>query len=244
MPRNKRANNSENIPQEKATFTHKSGIRKSVRIIPRNIHQEEYLEYLMDSNKVIVLAHGPAGTGKTELAMLSGIKALSEKRVEKLILCRPGIGVDDENHGYLPGDLNEKMEPWVRPLFDVLLEYYSGKELAMMVENRVIEATPLQYIRGRNLKNCFIIADEFQNGSISQCKCLFTRLCENVKIVVTGDNDQSDRRTNENGLLFFKNSLKAWGESKYIASVEFDSADIERHPVVAEVLEIFKKAGK
>jgi phosphate starvation-inducible PhoH-like protein len=227
---------------EQATFTTKSGIRKAVRIIPRNERQEEYLEYLLDPKKMIVISHGPAGTGKSLLAMLAGIKALSEKKVDNLILCRPAIGVDEEDHGFLPGDINDKMEPWTRPLFDVLYEYYSGKDIQQMLDNRVIEMAPLMYMRGRNLKNCWLVLDEAQNCSLSQIKTTFTRICENTKIVVTGDNSQSDRRGTENGLLNFKRLVEEYSKiakPEYIASVEFSHKDIERHPVVSEVLKIF-----
>lgn len=229
------------IPTEDtAQYTVSKGIRKAVRIIPRNLHQEEYLEYLMDPQKVIVIAHGPAGSGKSQLAMMAGIKALSEKKIDKLILCRPAIGVDEEDHGFLPGDINEKMEPWARPLLDVLFEYYSGKEIEAMLENKVLEIAPLMYMRGRNLRNCWMVLDEAQNCSLSQIKTVFTRICDNVKIVVTGDNAQSDKRSGENGLLQFKKLLAEHPTNQYMAQVEFDHKDIERHPVVAEVLHIFK----
>lgn len=224
----------------KATYTTKTGIRKAVRIIPRNIHQEEYLAQLLDPEKMIILAHGPAGTGKSVIAMMAAIKALSEKQVQKIILCRPSVGVDDEDLGFLPGDINEKMEPWVRPLFDVLYEYYSAKEIETLVENRVIEVAPLGFMRGRNLKDCFVILDEAQNCGKSQILALFTRLCDNSKLVVTGDNDQSDRKSGENGLLLFTRALALYGESEYISSIEFTRNDIERHPVVGVVLDIFK----
>ena len=229
---------------ETPQFSTKFGIRKSVRIIPRNIHQEDYLAHLMDSQKMIVLAHGPAGCGKSVMAMLAAIKALSEKKVSKIILCRPSVGVEDENLGFLPGTVQDKLAPWVQPLVDVLAEYYSNKELSAMIENNVVEFLPLMYMRGRNIKDAFVILDEAQNASISQCKAVFTRLCDNSKLVVTGDNDQSDRKQSENGLLFFKKALADYGGSSYISSVEFNQKDIERHAVVSEVLDIFKSAGK
>ena len=232
------------VQQESAHYTTKSGIRKAVRIIPRNCHQEEYLEYLLDSEKIVVIAHGPAGVGKTQLAMLAGIKALSEKKVEKLILCRPSVGVDDEDLGFLPGDITEKMQPWVRPLLDVLIEYYSKKDIDNMVENGVIEFAPLMHMRGRNIKSAFVILDEAQNTTIAQCKSLLTRLCDNAKVILTGDNEQSDRRTNENGLLFLKEAMDKFGGSNYISYIDFDFKDIERHPVVKDILQIFKAAGK
>jgi phosphate starvation-inducible protein PhoH and related proteins len=224
----------------KAKFTTKSGIKKPIHIIPRNIHQEEYLEYLLDPEKMIIIANGFAGTGKTLLGMLAGIKALSEKKVNKIILCRPSVGVDDENLGFLPGDIDEKMGPWVQPLVDILLEYYPTKDLEKMIESKIIEFLPLMYMRGRNIKNAFVILDEAQNTVKSQMLCLCTRLCEGSKLVITGDNNQSDKQNGENGLYIFKNAIEKYGKSKYIASVEFGITDIERHPVVTEVLNIFK----
>jgi phosphate starvation-inducible PhoH-like protein len=227
------------VQPEKANYTTKSGIRKAVRIIPRNVHQEEYLEYLLNEDKMIVLASGCAGTGKTYLAMLAAIKALSEKKVEKIILCRPLIGVDDESVGFLPGDLKEKLAPWLIPLFDVLSEYYSQKEIDNLLESNIIEITPIGFMRGRNIKNTFVIVDETQNCSENQLKTMFTRLCEGSKLIITGDNDQTDKKNGSNGLLKFKNLLDKYGEAKYIASINFDHKDIERHPVVSEVLKIF-----
>jgi phosphate starvation-inducible PhoH-like protein len=238
------ADSNHQVEPEPAKYTTKSGIKKAVRIIPRSSHQEEYLEHLLNPDKIIVLAHGCAGSGKTHLALLSAIKAFSEKKIDKIILCRPSVGVDDEDLGYLPGDINDKMLPWMQPFIDVLLEYYSAKDIFAMTENKVIEFLPLMNMRGRNIKHAYVLLDEAQNTSISQCKTVFTRLCENSKLIVTGDNDQSDRNSSENGLLFFKNALHKFGGSSYIGSVEFTQADIQRHPIVDEVLNIFKLSGK
>jgi phosphate starvation-inducible PhoH-like protein len=228
------ANSSTIIPFEKQF------IKKSVKIIPRNIHQEEYLEYLLDPNKSVVIATGPAGTGKTVLAMMVGVKMLLEKKVSKLILTRPMVSVLGEEHlGALPGTLEEKMDPWVRPLMDVLLEHYGMRDIETMIYNRVIEIVCLSHLRGRNFKDAFIIADELQNSTISQCKMLLTRLCENAKIVLTGDNRQSDRRDSDNGLLHFKTLLSNFPNSRYISSVDFGYKDIERSKVVSEVLKIY-----
>ena len=226
------------VQPEPAHYTTKSGIRKAVRIIPRNLHQEAYLDYLLNPDKIIILAHGPAGSGKTQLAMLAAIKALSEKKVDKIILCRPAITVDEESHGFLPGDLRSKITPYLIPLIDVLLEYYSSKDLENMLETGIIEMAPLAFMRGRNLKRCFVVLDEAQNASSSQIKVLFTRICDGTKVVVTGDNNQSDKRNGENGLQNFKNMVETYGECKYIANIEFNHQDIERHPVVTEVLRI------
>jgi phosphate starvation-inducible PhoH-like protein len=243
MPRNKRHSPetipTTNIPQETAHYTVKSGIRKSVRIIPRNLHQETYLEYLMDPKKVIVIAHGSAGTGKSALGMMAAIKALSEKKIEKIILCRPAIGVSDEEHGFVPGTLLDKVRIWVTPLLEVLSEYYSTKDLEDMLEKEIIEIVPIMLIRGRNFKNCYVVLDEAQNISVSAIKSVMTRLCENSKLIITGDNAQSDRKSGENGLLVFKNLLREFGDSDNIAEIEFNKNDNQRHPIVTEILKIF-----
>jgi phosphate starvation-inducible PhoH-like protein len=213
--------------------------RKTVNLIPKSLNQETYIDLLTNESKCIVFATGPAGTGKTMLAMLAGIKAFKEGQVSKLILTRPAVGVDDEKHGFLPGDINAKMEPWTRPLFDVIAEYYSPKEVARMLEEQVIEISPLAFMRGRTFKGCWIVADEMQNATPGQIKMLLTRLGEGSKIVVTGDTRQADRRDPENGLLDFKRLFEGFKNSKYIAGVEFETKDIARHPAVAEVLRLY-----
>lgn len=213
--------------------------QKTVHLIPKSINQETYIDLLTDDSKCIVFATGPAGTGKTMLAMLAGIQAFKEGQVSKLILTRPAVGVDDERHGFLPGDINAKMEPWTRPLFDVIAEYYSPKEVARMLEEQVIEIAPLAFMRGRTFKGCWIVADEMQNATPGQIKMLLTRLGEGSKIVVTGDTRQADRRDPDNGLLDFKRLFDGFKNSKYIAGVEFATKDIARHPAVAEVLRLY-----
>jgi len=213
--------------------------RKTVQLIPKSLNQETYIELLTDESKHVVFATGPAGTGKTMLAMLAGIRAYKEGSVSKLILTRPAVGVDDERHGFLPGDINAKMEPWTRPLFDVIQEYYSLKEVARMLEEQIIEISPLAYMRGRTFKGSWIVADEMQNATPGQMKMLLTRLGEGSKIVVTGDTRQADRSNNDNGLLDFKGLVAAYQQSKYVAGVEFTARDIARHPAVKEILDIY-----
>ena len=213
--------------------------QKTVHLIPKSINQETYIDLLTNDSKCIVFATGPAGTGKTMLAMLAGIKAFKEGQVSKLILTRPAVGVDDEKHGFLPGDINAKMEPWTRPLFDVIAEYYSPKEVARMLEEQVIEISPLAFMRGRNFRDCWIIADEMQNATAGQIKMLLTRLGEGSKIVVTGDLQQMDKKFyQENGLRDFLARLNA-SNSSMISSIEFTGRDIQRHPVVEEVLKLY-----
>ena len=211
----------------------------NVNIIPRNIKQKEYVNALIKSNTDIIFASGPAGTGKTMLAMMSAIKHYQDGDIDKIVCTRPAIGVDNEKHGFLPGDLNQKMEPWTRPLFDVLHEYYSPKQTAQMLEEQIIEISPLAYMRGRTFKNAYIIADEMQNATPGQMKMLLTRIGEGSKIVVTGDISQADRKEMENGLLDFMNLSNIYGDNDHIQLIEFSHKDIERHPAVSAILKIY-----
>jgi phosphate starvation-inducible PhoH-like protein len=208
-----------------------------VSITARNSNQKQYLSKLYDDSKSIVLAIGPAGTGKTMLAVQYGIKLFQEGKVDKIVVTRPAVSVD-EDLGFLPGDLNEKMAPWTRPIFDVLGEYYQTKEIARMLEEGVIEISPLAYMRGRTFKNAYIVADEMQNATVNQMKMLLTRLGEGSKMVVTGDLAQADR-LNDNGLIDFCNLLEQKQYLEHIDIIQFDARDIERHNAVKEVLAVY-----
>ena len=212
--------------------------QKKQRVVmqARSQNQKTYLQKLQDEAYSIVFAIGPAGTGKTMLAVMHGIKLYQEGIVEKIIVTRPAVSVD-EDLGFLPGTLNEKMAPWTRPIFDVLGEYYKQTDIAKMLEEGVIEISPLAYMRGRTFKNAYIIADEMQNATVNQMKMLLTRLGEGSKMVVTGDLAQADR-VNDNGLINFCNLLTN-KQPKHIDIVQFDAKDIERHQAVREVLEIY-----
>jgi phosphate starvation-inducible PhoH-like protein len=210
--------------------------KQRVVISARNANQKAYLQKLQDEETSIVFAIGPAGTGKTMLAVQHGIKLYQEGIVDKIIVTRPAVSVD-EDLGFLPGDLNEKMAPWTRPIFDVLGEYYKQSDIAEMLKEGVIEISPLAYMRGRTFKNAYIIADECQNTTVNQMKMLLTRLGEGSKMVVTGDLAQADRM-NDNGLIDFCNLL-AGKQLKHIDIVEFDHRDIERHNAVKEILSIY-----
>lgn len=219
----------------------KQSIRKNsqVQIIPRNLSQETYLEMLKNPKKYIVFAIGPAGTGKTMIAVQMAIKLLKEKSINKIIITRPAVSVDEE-HGFLPGTLNQKMEPWTRPIMDVFEEYYHPREIADMLDDGIIEISPLAYMRGRTFKNAFIVADEMQNATPSQMKMLLTRIGDGSRMAVTGDLNQADRPT-ENGLLEFCELYGQGGDYRMIAMARFDRKDIERHPVVKEILSIYKE---
>jgi len=213
--------------------------KQNVQLIPRSLNQEEYIDHLLNPEKLMVFATGPAGTGKTMLAVLAALKAFKQGDIEKIIVTRPAVGVDDEKHGFLPGDLNAKMEPWTKPIFDVMEEYYSPKTIKQYLEEGVIEISPLAFMRGRTFKKAFIIADEMQNATPNQMKMLLTRLGEGSQMVITGDIKQADRKDKDNGLLDFKQLLAKFKNSEYIALTEFINQDIERHPAVKEVLDIY-----
>jgi phosphate starvation-inducible PhoH-like protein len=210
--------------------------KQRVNLHARNANQEVYLRKLQDDAKSIVLAIGPAGTGKTMLAVQVGIKLFQEGKIDKIVITRPAVSVD-EDLGFLPGTLNEKMAPWTRPIFDVFGEYYQQKDIAKMLEDGVIEISPLAYMRGRTFKNAYIVADECQNTTVNQMKMLLTRLGDNSKMVVTGDLAQADR-LNDNGLIHFCDLL-AGKNLKHVDIIEFDHKDIERHNAVREILAIY-----
>jgi phosphate starvation-inducible PhoH-like protein len=211
--------------------------KQRVSINARNANQKLYLSKLYSESTSIVLAIGPAGTGKTMLAVQFGVKLFQEGKVDKIIVTRPAVSVD-EDLGFLPGDLNEKMAPWTRPIFDVLGEYYQTKEIAKMLEEGVIEISPLAYMRGRTFKNAYIVADEMQNATVNQMKMLLTRLGEGSKMVVTGDLAQADRLS-DNGLIDFCNLLNKQEYLEHIDIIQFDAQDIERHNAVKEVLAVY-----
>ena len=204
---------------------------------PKNPSQEYYHSQLKRKNKKIVVATGPAGTGKTLFATEWGVRNFLLGNYEKLIFTRPSVTVD-EDLGYLPGTLEEKMAPWVRPIYDILYTFITPKEVTTLMEDKVIEIAPLGYMRGRTFKNCWIVADEMQNSTMSQMKMLMTRLGENSRMVITGDLEQYDRSQEVNGLEDFLDKFKG-KRSSSITSVEFQKGDIQREEVVREVLDIY-----
>lgn len=204
---------------------------------PKNTHQAEYVAALKNKQKKIVVCTGPAGTGKTLFATEYGVRQFLTGQVEKLIFTRPSVSVD-EDLGYLPGTLEDKMAPWIRPIYDILYTFLTPAEVTSLLEEKLIEIAPLGYMRGRTFKNAWIVADEMQNSTISQMKMLLTRLGENSRIVVTGDLEQFDRVDGYNGLDDFLSKLKG-KRSDSISSFEFDREDIQREEVVKEVLEIY-----
>lgn len=212
--------------------------QKSVKIVPRNFKQDDLLDVLTDINKHIVFAVGPAGTGKTLISTLYAIKEFKQGNINKIIITRPAVSVD-EQHGFLPGTLQEKMAPWTRPIFDIFEEYFHPKEIEYLIESNRIEIAPLAYMRGRTFKNSIILADEMQNATKEQMKMLLTRIGDNSKLIVTGDLAQHDRGYETNGLKEFLSYLDI-KQSSMIATVNFTDKEVERHPAVSEVLKIYK----
>lgn len=205
---------------------------------PKNASQKKLTAVLNDVIKKIVISTGPAGTGKTLFSTQTAIRGFLTGQFEKIIFTRPSVSVD-EDLGFLPGTLEEKMAPWMRPLFDILYGFFTPKEVTQLIEDKTIEICPLGYMRGRTFKNCCIVADEMQNCSRSQMKMLVTRIGENTRLFITGDLEQCDRKNAEgNGLEDFLDKMSK-RRSHSITSVEFDLADVEREPVVKEVLEIY-----
>ena len=182
----------------------------------------------------LTLALGPAGTGKTYLAVSAAVDALSEGRVARIILTRPAVEAG-ESLGFLPGDMHAKLAPYLRPLDDALTERLGGKRLKQLIGERAIEIAPIAYMRGRTLNNAFIVIDEAQNCTYGQIKMLLTRLGANARMVVTGDPDQSDLLDGLSGLADIARRLEAIAD---VAVVLLGEADIVRHPLVAEMLSV------
>lgn len=210
-----------------------------IQLVPKTVNQEAYILALLNPQVDIVVAGGPAGTGKTYLAMQAAIKAMKARTCDKIILTRPAVGVDDEKHGFLPGDLNAKMEPWTRPLLDVLREYYTQKEITHMLEEQIVEIAPLAFCRGRNFKQSYVILDEAQNCTPSQIKMIMTRIGEGSKIVITGDIEQADRKTKDNGLMDLQERLKSY-DVPGLRLCQFDVKDIQRHQIIQHVLKLYQ----
>jgi phosphate starvation-inducible PhoH-like protein len=209
---------------------------KQVHIVPKNKAQEAYMLKLLDQDKSIVFGVGPAGTGKTMLAVQAAVKLFKAGEIDRIVVTRPAVSAD-EDLGALPGTLEQKMAPWTRPIFDVLREYFNAREIAGMIEDEIIEIAPLAYMRGRTFKKSFIVADEMQNTTVNQMKMLLTRLGEGSYMAVTGDLEQADR-SEDNGLIDFLMHLEK-KQSARLDIVRFAKGDVERHKAVQEVLEMY-----
>lgn len=205
----------------------------------KNKNQEEYIKQLNNDKVKLLIAVGPAGTGKTLFACQKAINELKNKNIDKIIITRPTRFNDEEELGFLPGNIDKKMEPWLKPIFDIFEEFYNTNEINLLLKNKKIEICPLLFMRGRTFKNTLIIADEMQNCSPSLMKTLLTRIGINSKLIITGDLKQSDIKTT-NGLYDFiekyeKNKIKY----SNIKIINFVNNDVERSELVKNIIDIY-----
>ena len=207
--------------------------RKSV--IARSEKQSDYIKALKEND--IIMSLGPAGTGKSFLAVSVAVTLLMEKKIDRVILSRPAVEAG-EKLGFLPGDMKEKVDPYLRPLYDALYELFGADKIDKKIDSGEIEIAPLAFMRGRTLKNCFAILDEAQNATETQIKMFLTRIGENSKLVVNGDPSQIDLiNKSQSGLTKSKNILKNLKEIKII---EFDHTDVVRHPLVSKIIQAYQ----
>lgn len=217
--------------------------RRSIKTFqPKTDNQRAFLELMREDVVDIIIAIGPAGTGKTMLACYAAVEALRLGKVNKIVVTRPVVSVDEEI-GFLPGGLESKMDPWTRPIFDTLRETYSAKEIERMTEEGIIEIVPLGFMRGRTFKNAWIIADEMQNSSPTQMFMLATRIGEGSKMIITGDLNQSDLNPKSNGLLEIYNKIRCTERTKgldCVRYIELDKEDVQRSRAAKTILGIYE----
>ena len=205
-------------------------------VIARSEKQAQYIKALKEND--VVMALGPAGTGKSFLAVSVAITMLMEKKVERVILSRPAVEAG-EKLGFLPGDMKDKVDPYLRPLYDALYDLFGFEKIQKKIDSGIIEIAPLAFMRGRTLKNSFAILDEAQNATSTQIKMFLTRIGENSKLVVNGDPSQIDLiNKSHSGLVKSKNILR---NIKEIKTIEFDHRDVVRHPLVSKIIQAYQK---
>ena len=209
---------------------------KKRKISPRTQNQKDYFKLL--NSKDIVFAYGPAGTGKTFLAVAKAVASLQQGLVKKIVLSRPAVEAG-EKLGFLPGDLKEKVDPFLRPIYDALYEMMPYDQVEKKLANNIIEIAPIAFMRGRTLEDCFIILDEAQNTTKIQMKMFLTRLGKNSKMVVVGDNTQIDLISkNDSGLIDASKKLK---NIQDIGFIELDQRDVIRHEVVRKIINAYEQ---
>jgi len=224
-------------------FMKKGNCNNEIIYTPKTVNQKLYLDHLNNKKNDLIVVVGPAGSGKTMFACLKAMESLKKNDVNKIILTRPVVPVE-EDIGFLPGNIVKKMDPWTRPIFDLFLEYYSQNEITQMINNGIIEISPLAYMRGRTFKNAFIIADEMQNSSPNQMMMLTTRIGTNSRMVITGDLQQSDKLV-DNGLKDFISKYNYFSNYNLNSSVSeikivhLNNSDVLRSAVVEKVLNIY-----
>ena len=222
--------------EEKVKNNNVSDIIKTPKksVIPRSEKQKEYVRALRQSD--IVISAGPAGTGKTFLAVAVGLTLLLDKKIERIILSRPAVEAG-ERLGFLPGDMKEKVDPYLRPLYDSLYDLFDFEKIQRMIEIGDIEIAPLAFMRGRTLKNCFAILDEAQNATDTQIKMFLTRIGENSKIVINGDPSQIDLP--HKSMSGLNRAKKLLGHLDEVSVIDFDHSDVVRHPLVSKIVKAY-----
>ena len=210
--------------------------QNGIMVRARTVNQKKMVE--SSEKNDIVFAIGPAGTGKTYTAVALAVRALKNREIKRIILCRPAVEAG-ENLGFLPGDLKEKIDPYLRPLYDALYDMIQGEKVKAYIENGIIEVAPLAFMRGRTLDNAFVILDEAQNATESQLKMFLTRMGPTAKFIVTGDVTQIDLPRNQpSGLV---QAIKILSNVKGIDFIYLDSSDVVRHRIVKEIIEAYNK---
>jgi phosphate starvation-inducible PhoH-like protein len=243
---NKNNNNIHNEIIKKMDLSSKKKnyeINNKNNYIPRTNNQIEYQKSLNNDNIKLLFCIGPAGSGKTLFACKNAIESLEYGKISKIIITRPIITIE-EDMGFLPGDINEKMHPWTIPIFDIFEEYYSKKDIRNLISDNIIEIAPLGFMQGRTFKNSIIIADEMQNSTPNQMFMLLTRIGEDSKMVITGDLMQTKNKNNGLNDIINKFDINYDDDILYdkkIKIINMKNIDIQRHPIVSTITELYSK---
>jgi len=211
---------------------------KSIFIQPRTEKQHEYLAALNNPDMHIIFGSGPAGTGKSYIATKWAMQQLKNGLVDKIVITRPNVAVDDNDLGYLPGDILEKLAPWIKPITDIMLEHFSKSELEYLIKEEIVEICPICFIRGRTFKNAIVIVDEAQGTTPNSMLAVLTRIGEGTKLLITGDIEQKDKQSD--GLKDFIDRFKS-SHIDGIALIEFQKEDVQRHPIISDILKLYNK---
>lgn len=225
--------NYKNLPVKEREFA------KLVKVIPRNQHQHNYMEAV--ENHKIIIASGPAGTGKTHLAVYEALGHMWSKKIKRIVIARPAVEAGGEKLGFLPGDIQDKLNPYLRPLFDSLHNIAGVQTINEKLERDYIEIAPLAFMRGRTFENCFVVIDEAQNATFEQLVMAVTRVGDNCKMIINGDPYQSDlpvKKGDVSGLAKLQNILEGIED---IAIIRFDRQDVVRSKVVLDILGALEK---
>lgn len=214
------------------TKTQKMEVQKTKFLVAKNEKQKQYIRLIRD--KIIVFATGEAGTGKSYIPTSLALQELKAEKIEKIIITRPIVQVD-EDLGFLPGDLYEKINPYILPIYNILKDYIEQKELVLLLESKKIEVIPLAFIRGHTFSNCYVLADEMENATYNQIKTLLTRVGDSCKIIINGDITQSDLPYHIQGAL--EDVIGSLQSLEEVGVVEFGREDIVRHPLIGKILD-------